>query len=231
MKGLRFFWLMVVLGAASALGKDRVSDARARRATDLAALLENAGLTAPPHEVYLRVFKQERVVELWAGPARQPLKLVKTYAICAASGALGPKRREGDLQVPEGFYEVPEFNSTSNFHLSMKVGYPNASDRARGDRVHPGGLIYLHGECASIGCIAIENEPVEEVYLLSLDAQVRRVDIFPTRLTAEALEALAGSPHLDFWRELAPAYAQFERTRRPAAYTIDRRGVYHVKNP
>jgi len=220
---VRLLLLLVLLGAP----KDRVADARARRSEDLAALLKQAGLTAKPTEVYLRAFKKERQVELWAGPRGKPLSLVKTYAICAASGELGPKRIEGDLQVPEGLYEVTELNPTSSYHLSLKVGYPNASDRVRSDPRKPGGLIYLHGNCVSIGCIAIEDAQIEEVYLITADAKVRRIDIFPMRLGDAAFEAGAS---VDLWRELRPAYTQFEKTKRPASFSVDpKTGSYRVK--
>ena len=226
---MRVLLLLVLLGAP----RDRVADARARRTDDIAALIKQAGLTEKPTEVYLRAFKKERQVELWAGPRGKPLTLVKTYAICAASGELGPKRAQGDLQVPEGFYEVPEFNPTSSYHLSMKVSYPNASDRVRSHQQHPGNLIYLHGDCVSIGCIAIEDANIEEVYLISFDAKARRIDIFPARLSDEVMGSLAaeGNPLREFWRELQPAYTQFESTRRPPAFTVDpKTGAYRVKS-
>lgn len=212
--------LLVTLVSMTALA-DKVKDVRARRAADVKALVEKAGLSYPVEEVYLRAFKQERELELWAGKRGKPLVLVKTYPFCAASGELGPKRKEGDLQVPEGLYEVPEFNPGSSYHLSMKISYPNASDRVRSDPKQPGGLIYLHGNCASIGCIAIEDGPIEEVYLISLDARRRpiRFDIFPTRMTDERVGAL-GDEHAAFWRELLPAFRSFEQARRPPLFSV-----------
>jgi murein L,D-transpeptidase YafK len=213
------------------LANPRLDGVRAARSADVDRLLAAAGLPATVDTVSLRAFKEEKVIELWAGAGKGPLTLVKTYAICAASGELGPKRKEGDLQVPEGLYEIVEFNPASNFHLSMKVSYPNASDRLRSDARRPGGLIYLHGNCASIGCIAIEDGPIEEVFLVAQRARTRprRIDIFPARLTAEWLEAHQDSPHAAFWAELAPAYASFEVTHRPAPFSVDGAGAYKVK--
>lgn len=224
--------VMLVGWATVACANERVKEVRARRADDVKALATDAGLPYPVDEVYLRAFKQERELEVWAGKKGKPLTLVKRYPFCAASGELGPKRREGDLQVPEGLYEVPEFNPGSNFHLSMKVSYPNASDRVRSDAKRPGGLIYLHGSCASIGCIAIEDGPIEEVYLLARDARVRpiRFDIFPMRLTDAAVGALDGSPHAPFWNELKPAFDAFETSKRPARFTVDAKtGAYRIR--
>jgi murein L,D-transpeptidase YafK len=222
--------LCLVLLSTLALA-DKVKDVRAARTNDVKALVEKAGLTYPVEEVYLRAFKKERQLELWAGPHGKPLTLIKTYPFCAASGELGPKRKEGDLQVPEGLYEVPEFNPYSDYHLSMKVSYPNASDRVRSDPKRPGGLIYLHGNCASIGCIAIQDAPIEEVYLIAFDAKRRplRFDIFPARLTDEALAGLGESPHLSFWKELQPAFLKFEATKRPQPFSVSKTGAYVLK--
>jgi murein L,D-transpeptidase YafK len=206
------------------LSADRVSDARARRADDVQQLWVKAGLDRPPAEIYLRAFKKEQVLELWGGARGRPLALLKSYPFCAASGELGPKRKEGDLQVPEGFYEVEGFNPWSDFHLSLKVSYPNASDRVLSDKAKPGGLIYLHGGCASVGCIAITDPAIEEVYLLAEAAAVRPIhfDIFPSRACDES----------DFSRQLLPGYAAFEKSRRPPKVKIDRKtGAYAVLEP
>ncbi len=210
---------------------DRVTEVRQRRAADVRALVEKAGLHYPPEAMYVRVFKRERQVEVWARDAKKPMVLVTTFAICAASGDEGPKRVEGDLQVPEGFYELVQFNATSAYHLSMKVNYPNASDRVRSDPKHPGSLIYMHGSCASIGCIAIENEPIEVVYLLALDVKQRQlpIHIFPFRLSDENVKAAADAPHIGLWKELEPGYAQFENTREVPRVRVEKKtGAYQV---
>jgi murein L,D-transpeptidase YafK len=201
------------------------------RADDVKKLLSDVGLRSPVQSVYLRSFKEEKRIELWAGKAGESLVLVKTYPVCAASGTLGPKRKEGDLQVPEGLYEISEFNPGSNFHLSMKVSYPNASDRQRSDVQRPGGLIYLHGSCASIGCIAIEDGPIEEVYLIAHSSIVRpiRFDSFPARLSSEWMRAHAESEHLSFWKELEPAFRLFEEAKKPVSFSVGAGGTYRVK--
>lgn len=231
---MRALFVLVTLAILpQAFANPRIDGIRKARADDVKQLLAAAGLPSPVDTVYLRAFKEEKVVELWAGKKGAPLVLVKTYPVCAASGEPGPKRMEGDLQVPEGLYEISEFNPGSNFHLSMKVSYPNASDRVRSDAKRPGGLIYMHGNCASIGCIAIEDGPIEEVYLIAQDAKTRpiRVDIFPARLTPEWMTAHADSSHLSFWKELEPGFRVFEVTKRPAAFTVGPQGAYRVKEP
>lgn len=222
----------LVLAAPAARAADRVADARTRRSADVQALARAAGLQYPVGEVYLRAFKHERVLELWAGEGkRQPLKLVKQYPFCAASGELGPKRKEGDLQVPEGYYELQSYNPQSNFHLSLQVSYPNASDRVLSDKRSPGGAIYIHGSCASIGCIAIEDGPIEEVYLFALDARQRRIPIhiFPRRLDEAGAGALQAQPHWPFWSQLVAGFRLFEASRRPPLVKVDvKTGGYSV---
>jgi murein L,D-transpeptidase YafK len=227
---VRFTAFALMLVASEGAGRSRLEAVRAARTADVQRLLAAAGLSFPAQTVYLRAFKEERHVELWAGGASGPLSLVKVYTMCAASGTLGPKRREGDLQVPEGLYVISEFNPASQFHLSMKVSYPNTSDRLRGDAQRPGGLIYLHGHCASIGCIAIEDGPIEEVYLVAERATTHplRIDVFPARLTPAWLRAHANSEHASLWKELMPAFERFESARRPLSFTIGADGSYIV---
>ena len=212
---------MLLLVLTTLIAADRVAIARSERGEDVKALWQSAELSKPPAEIYLRAFKKERQLEVWGSARGQPMKLIKTYPFCAASGALGPKRRLGDLQVPEGFYEVSSFNPWSDWHLSMKVSYPNASDAVLSDPQHPGGLIYLHGGCASIGCIAITDTAIEEVYLLAADTKVRPIhfDIFPSKSCDES----------DWSKMLKPGLSAFEKTHRPPRVKVDSRtGAYRV---
>ena len=208
----------------------RVAQARAHHGQDVARLLAEQHIAPEKLELFLRAFKHEGVIEVWgrnAGDAR--FALLKTYPICAASGALGPKRRQGDWQVPEGFYTIDRFNPYSNFHLSLGLSYPNAQDKQRAAAAgvrNLGGDIFIHGNCVSIGCMAMGDAAIEEIYLLALTAKSaaaghgnRRipVHIFPMRLDAANGPRLEKSAPdratLAFWRELQPAYENFERTR------------------
>ncbi len=230
---------LLLISALPAYGKDRVAAARQNQAGVLAELFKAAGVEYPPPELYLRAFKHERQLEVWAGAPGKPLTKVKTYPFCAASGVLGPKRQEGDLQVPEGFYTIDLFNPTSAFHLSIRVSYPNESDRILGRRPL-GGAIMVHGNCVSIGCIAIQDGPIEELYLMTLDAKKRMgrnvpIHIFPRQLDEKGLAALekeAGSDAalLAFWRGLAPGYSLFEENKRPPRVSVDMKtGAYQVR--
>jgi len=181
---------------------------------DLAAL----GL-APGVPVFLRVFKRESVLELWVEARDGRYRRFRTYPICAWSGELGPKQREGDRQAPEGFYRITPglLNPRSRFHLAMNLGYPNAYDRGHG---RSGDFLMVHGSCVSIGCYAMGDAAIEEIYTLVAAALARgqsavEVHAFPFRLDAAALASEAGSPWHGFWSELKAGYDAFERSARP----------------
>ncbi len=219
----------------------RVREARAHKSAGVQQLFARAGIAYPPAEILMRVYKDEDLLELWAGDRGEPLVRVETYAICDRSGELGPKRRRGDLQVPEGFYRVVRFNAWSAFHLSLGINYPNESDRILGSRKDPGGDIFIHGECVTIGCIPIENEPIEELYVIALDARLAgrpvHVHIFPRALDPAGLAALAeraGGDQglLEFWRGLAPGWRYFEDNKRIPRIRIDKKtGAYRLATP
>ncbi|OJT17387.1 hypothetical protein BO221_45550 [Archangium sp. Cb G35] len=232
--------LLGVLVARPAGATDKKVEAvRRAREHEVARLFTQAGVSWPPEELYVRAFKQERELEVWAGAKGEQLRKVKTFPFCAASGDVGPKRREGDEQVPEGFYTLDQFNPRSQFHLSMRVSYPNDADRRLGQRPL-GGAIYVHGNCMSIGCIAIQDGPIEELYLMVWAARGKMkrdvpIHIFPRRMDTQGLAALEkhprATPHLvAFWRGLEPGWRLFEETRRPPRVSVDARtGAYTVK--
>lgn len=219
----------------------RVAAARAAKLAAVQAMFRDRGVPWPARALLLRALKSERVVELWAGDGEAPLVLVKSYPICASSGVLGPKRREGDLQVPEGFYTIDALNPWSSYHLSLHVDYPNRADRARGARDGTkklGGAIMVHGDCVTIGCIPLEDGPIEEVYLAVHDARARgtpvAIHIFPARLDEAGLTRLVADTKDEelqrFWRdELAPGFRAFEATRRLPRVDVGKAGRYVVR--
>lgn len=158
------------------------------------------------------------------------------YDICSTSGEPGPKRREGDRQVPEGVYHINHFNPQSNFHLSLGISYPNKSDKILGD-VKPASAIYVHGDCVTIGCLPITDDKMKELYILAVEAknsgQVNiPVHIFPTRLTATNVASLendwAGdTKKVTFWKNLQPIFDDFESTRILKPIHINAKGEYH----
>lgn len=178
--------------------------------------------------IFLRIFKQSRELELWIEDGER-FELFRTYHICTYSGKLGPKLRTGDRQSPEGFYFVtPErMNPASRFHLSFNLGYPNAYDRHHG---RTGSALMVHGDCVSIGCYAMTDAAIEEIYALA-DAALRggqpffRVHVFPFRMTASNLRKHRSSRWREFWINLKEGYDRFEREGRPPGVRV-REGRY-----
>ena len=167
------------------------------------------GVAYPPAKLALVGYKDERELEVWA-PRRSAWSLYRSYPVLAASGGPGPKLREGDRQVPEGVYRLTHLNPASSYHLSIRVDYPNAFDRGRGaedGRASLGGDIYIHGKAVSIGCLAIGDENIEELFTLVADTGLAntRIVIAP----GHALAVPAGAPpwtaglYRDIARELA----------------------------
>ena len=168
--------------------------------------------------VFIRIFKEEKQLELWVDDGKQ-FQLFKTWAICKFSGKLGPKLKEGDGQAPEGFYFVlrSRMNPRSRFHLSFNLGYPNTYDRAHG---RTGSALMVHGNCVSIGCYAMTDARIEEIYSLC-DAALQngqrffRVHSFPFRMTEANMKRHGNSKWIGEWKNLKTGYDWFEKTKRP----------------
>ena len=140
----------------------------------------------PPHDIALLAFKKERRVELWAKNAKE-WHFIRRYHLTAKSGGPGPKLHQGDGQIPEGIYHISLLNPYSSWHLSMKIDYPNAYDRmhaAQEGRHHLGGDIFIHGKASSVGCLAVGDPAIEELFILvaRIGKQHSRVIIAPNDL-------------------------------------------------
>jgi murein L,D-transpeptidase YafK len=166
-------------------------------------LADNGFLIGQP--LLIRIFKQENAIEFWMQRASK-FELALAYPLCAWSGALGPKLKEGDRQSPEGFY----FASTRNlkpdsaYHRAINVGFPNAFDQSLG---RTGSALMIHGSCVSVGCYAIRDAAVDDLFRIAvaaLDAGQDRIPIhiFPFRMTEANLALHAQSPWIGFWRNL-----------------------------
>ena len=201
---------------------------------------EAKGLEWPAKFVYIRSFKYDSQLEVWVkNNAKDKYKLFKTYKVCMQSGTMGPKRLQGDYQVPEGFYYINEFNPRSAYHLSLGLNYPNASDRILSDSLRPGGAIYIHGSCVSVGCIPVTDEEIEELYIISSYAKSSGEDfipvhVFPFRYTSkksiEYFKTVSkDNPSLQkFAMGLKTAFDKFETTRQVPLILIDRKGDYVI---
>jgi murein L,D-transpeptidase YafK len=205
-------------------GKERAAKAAANVRPALERDLAAAGLHFGD-PVFIRAFKKERELELHVrNRTTEKFDLFRTYKIAGMSGNSGPKLAEGDGQVPEGFYFVPPraMNPNSQYHLSFNIGYPNEFDRAH---QRTGSAIMIHGDRVSIGCLAMTDEKIEEIYTLCAAAhdggqEYFRVHIFPFRLTAERLESLAEPDWKDFWLNLKEGYDLFEKNRVPPEVSV-----------
>ena len=159
--------------------------------------------------VFLRIIKEDELMELW-GQMGDTWRLLKEYPIAAMSGTLGPKTREGDCQAPEGFYAVrlKGLNPNSNYYLSFNIGYPNAYDRSL---QRTGSYIMVHGSDVSIGCFAMTDEGIAEIYgmveaALKAGQPAVPVQVYPFRMTPARMKAEADSPHAEHWKHLLPGW-------------------------
>ncbi|MBC7948599.1 MAG: L,D-transpeptidase family protein [Chitinophagaceae bacterium] len=154
-----------------------------RKGDTLQRQFAKKGLKWPANYIYIRSFKYDSQLEVWVkDELSEPFKHFKTYRVCALAGTLGPKRLEGDYQVPEGFYYINEFNPKSNYYLSLGINYPNLSDRILSDSIRPGGGIYIHGSCVTVGCIPLTDEQIDEVYVLAAHAKSKGQDFIPVHI-------------------------------------------------
>ena len=218
----------------------RVRTALEQKQARLKGLFADQGVKYPPEEVFIRIFKQEKVLELWALSSKgSKFHKINTYPICSSSGKLGPKRMEGDFQVPEGFYYINRFNPASNFYLSLGINYPNASDKILGVQGKLGGDIFIHGSCVTIGCVPITDNLIKELYLAAMEARAHGqkmipVHIFPTRLDVVGMKKLrdvySKRPGLiSFWESLKPGYDFFEKEHSIPGIQIDGEGSYKLR--
>ncbi|ANI90717.1 hypothetical protein A9P82_09845 [Arachidicoccus ginsenosidimutans] len=181
-------------------------------------------------------------MEVWVrNNSNEKFQLFKTYKVCVMAGAIGPKRVEGDYQVPEGFYYISGFNPRSEYHLSLKMNYPNESDKILSDPTHPGDGIYIHGDCVSVGCIPLENEQIDEVYLIASAARLNGetyvpLHVFPIRFDNRKSLAYYTKYSYDnielqhFTSSLKPVYDYFEANRKLPLIGILKNGDYEVMN-
>jgi murein L,D-transpeptidase YafK len=192
-----------------------------------ANLVEAGYLMGDP--VHVRIFKRERCLEVWMQRAGGRFGLFRSYDICTFSGELGPKLQEGDRQAPEGFYRVgkAQLNPNSRHHLAFNLGFPNVFDSQLG---RTGSALMVHGGCSSVGCYAITDEAVDEVYAV-VEAALNNgqdavdVHVFPFELTETALAEESGHTWLSFWRNLKQGYDMFETAGLPPRVAACR-GVY-----
>ncbi len=196
--------------------------------------LRNLG-ASPADPMLVRIFKQTSELEVWKETRTGGYRLFRTYGICKWSGTLGPKFTEGDGQAPEGFYTVTPgmMNPNSKLYLSFNTGFPNKYDRAYG---RTGSNLMVHGDCRSVGCYAMTDEQIREIYGLAREVFAAghpsfQLEMYPFRMTEDNLQKHSDSPFLGFWRTLKEGSDAFEVERRPATWDVcDGRYVFNLAN-
>lgn len=231
-----FFLLLFYAGCASS--SDRAKSAYDTHIKNINGMLAEKGIKGnTSFNVFLRVIKEEELIEVWVNSGGKKYELLKKYEVCRMSGELGPKRKKGDYQTPEGFYYIDRFNPNSSYHLSLGLNYPNTSDTYFAGNDDPGGDIFIHGKCVTIGCLPITDTKIEELYVLCSEAKKRgqskiRVHVFPARLSKENLSRLLkekGSANEIFWKNLQEGYLYFETKKVLPQVSVGNKGKYIFK--
>ena len=200
----------------------RAANIRAKVWPQLQSDLKAAGFK-DDQPIYLRIFKIPGILEVWVKSGKQ-YKLFRQYIVCFYSGGLGTKTRNGDGKCPEGYYTIApaQLQPVSTFHLAMNIGYPNAYDRQHG---YTGDNVMIHGNCVSIGCYAMTDPKIEEIYTLVYEAfqhgqKAVPLSIYPFKLSNDTLHTYSQWSTYRFWESLKPGYDIFERTHVPPMVTV-----------
>lgn len=216
---------------------ERVRTAYKEKENVVKTKLRNVQLEPDNFSLLFIAYKHEKKLEVYAkSKTASRYVFVCSYDICASSGVLGPKRMQGDNQVPEGFYYIDRFNPNSSYYLSLGINYPNASDKKKSQAKNPGGDIFIHGECVTIGCMPMTNDKIKELYLLAIQAYQNGqkkipVYVFPFQLTNEQFQtyqsSYASQPELiSFWKNLKMGYDLFHQQSKELVFTVDANGDY-----
>lgn len=200
----------------------------------LKKVFNKKGINIEEIEVFLRAFKHEQKLEVWIKEKTQKqFTFLKSYDFCRSSGKLGPKRKEGDYQIPEGLYHINVYNPLSNFHLSLGINYPNDSDKILSDAEQPGSDIYIHGGCMTVGCIPITDENIKELYTLTSVAHQYKqekipVHIFPFRMNEKNMQKWNTQipSQTYFWKNLKIFHDFFQKNKAVPSFEITTKGIY-----
>jgi murein L,D-transpeptidase YafK len=244
----KWLWLLLPLSVlvlysfqsdflSSQLRFQRVRTASKEKKQTIEAALKTKGLKLTDFQMKLIAYKESDELELYVkGKNEKAYGKLKTYAICSKSGSLGPKSRQGDGQVPEGFYNINRFNPSSNFYLSLGLNYPNAADKKRSKASDLGGDIFIHGNCVTIGCLPMTDDKIKEIYLYTVHARNNGqnnipVYIFPFRMTEQNMlshkEKFKNDKALiQFWTNLKKGYDAFQADKKELKFLVGGSGEY-----
>ena len=197
--------------------------------------LKNNNIKLNELNILIIAYKQEDILEIYAkNKTDKAYKKIETYNIVSKSGVLGPKRMEGDLQVPEGFYYIDRFNPASSYYLSLGINYPNDSDRKKSDKPRLGGDIFIHGSTVTIGCMPITDDKIKEIYLYAVYAKDNGqnkipVYIFPFKMNDSNFDYYKKQYNkslVDFWTNIKKGYDLFENNKKELNIKVDSNGNY-----
>jgi murein L,D-transpeptidase YafK len=216
---------------------DRVRTAIHDKGSVVAAELKKHDLLPDNINILIVAYKEEGILDLYAkNKSANTYKKIRSYEICSRSGQPGPKRRYGDGQVPEGFYHIERFNPTSTYYLSLGLNYPNQSDRIKSTAEDPGGDIFIHGYCVTIGCLPMTNDKIKEIYLYSVYAKNNGqnnipVYIFPFKMSDENIQhhekKFRNYPSLlTFWQNLETGHKLFQKKNTALNISVAKNGDY-----
>ena len=234
-KTLRTLTLLFVVTALA--GCQFVGDNRGNVPLPKALVERMAAIGSSPSEpMMIRIYKESSELEVWKRTRTGQYALLKAYPICKWSGTLGPKVKEGDYQSPEGFYDVTPalLNPRSSYELSFNVGFPNKFDTALS---RTGSYLMIHGDCLSVGCYAMTDEGIREIYALARETfkggnTAFQLQLLPFRMTEDNFARHAASPHVAFWRDLRVGADAFDQSLRPPAWDVcQQRYVFNLNDP
>lgn len=225
---------------AQQLSYERVKLAQQEKEPELKQALAQLGLKLEEANLLLVALKSEQILQVYVKHKRaNKYQLLLSYPICRLSGKLGPKSKAGDLQTPEGFYYIDRFNASSTYYLSLGINYPNANDKRRSKSDNPGGDIFIHGKCVTIGCLPITDENIKTLYLLAIHAhnngqQRIPVYIFPYALTTDNMKRYQKEYENDkvllaFWKQLKTGYDKFYSQYHELQHSAASDGAYVFK--
>jgi murein L,D-transpeptidase YafK len=219
---------------------ERVKTAYKEKLTFVNEAIAKKGIKIGELNILIVAYKAEQELIVYAKKSSDKrYQELLSYEICASSGVLGPKRKQGDGQVPEGFYKIDRYNPSSQFYLSLGLNYPNQSDKIVSKASDLGGDVFIHGECVTIGCMPMTNEKIKEIYLFAIQAhatgQTIPVYVFPFKMDMINMENytkkyLDNKPLVNFWRNLKEGYDLFQKNKAELKPTVDKNGKYIFGN-
>ena len=216
----------------------RVKDAYDIHKVSISKKLTALNVDGSNFQILFIAYKANKKLEVYVGSPNKEMSLYETYNVCAQSGDIGPKNQSGDNQTPEGYYYINRFNPASNFHLSLGLNYPNKADKIRSNASDLGGDIFIHGNCLSIGCLAMTDESIKEIYTLAIMARNSNQMKIPVII---APFTMLQSKKMDFdkqadlkpyakyfglWKSIFEGISTLHRTKQLPKFTISKTGSY-----